>query len=252
MPRKPLFLLLSVLGWLGFVAIVLWTMAFLADVVVSPTVDGAHRVSTWLAVVVDLALLFFFAAQHSVMARRSVKAWLRRTIPAPLERTTYVLATDLCLILLLALWQPFGGQVWHVPGPLAVVLWSLSAAGWVLVIAATFAVDHLELTGLRQVGWVRPRPADDGLRIGGLHAIVRHPLMTGILLAFWVTPHMGASHLLFAVASTGYIVVGVRFEERDLRRTFGAAYDEYAARVPALVPWKGDTGRARLEGARSP
>jgi protein-S-isoprenylcysteine O-methyltransferase Ste14 len=251
-PRKPVVLLLSALGWVGFVAVVLWTMAFLAEGMVSPTVDGPHRSGTVSAVVVDLVLLLVFAAQHSVMARRSVKAWLRRTIPAPLERTTYVLATDLCLVLLLGLWQPFGGPVWHVGGGFAVVLWSLSAAGWALAIAATFAVDHLELTGLRQAGWAAPRPADGGLRVGGLHAVVRHPLMTGILLAFWATPHMGASHLLFAAASTGYIAVGVRFEERDLRRTFGTAYDAYAARVPGLLPWKRDTGRARVEGAPRP
>jgi protein-S-isoprenylcysteine O-methyltransferase Ste14 len=250
--RKPFPVLVSALGWVGFVAIVLWTMAFLADVVVSPTVDGAHRSSATVAVLVDLALLLLFAAQHSVMARRSVKGWLRRTVPARLERTTYVLATDLCLALMLALWQPFGGRVWDVDGMVAVVLWVLGGAGWALAIAATFAVDHLELTGLRQAGWAGPRPAGDGLHLGGLHAVVRHPLMTGILLAFWATPHMGASHLLFAVASTGYIAVGVRFEERDLRRTFGAAYDEYAARVPALVPWKRQTGRVRPEGARSP
>ncbi|MEO6511571.1 MAG: NnrU family protein [Nocardioides sp.] len=231
MPRKAFLLLTSALGWLGFVAVVLWTMAFLVR-----GVDGPHRSSCSWAVVVDLALLFLFAAQHSVMARRPVKAWLRRRFPAALERTTYVLATDVCLLLLLALWQPFGGEVWHVRGPLAVVLWSLCAAGWVLAMAATFAVDHLELTGLRQTGWAGPRPSDDGLHVAGLHAVVRHPLMTGILLAFWATPHMGASHLLFAVASTGYIAIGVQLEERDLRRTFGEAYDEYAARVPALLP----------------
>jgi len=158
-------------------------------------------------------------------------------VPATLERTTYVLATDVCLVLLLLLWQPWGGQVWHVHGAPAVALWSLCAAGWVLAIASTFAVDHLELTGLRQAGWAAPRDGtQDGLQVGGLHAWVRHPLMTGLLVAFWATPDMGASHLLFALASSGYIAVGVMFEERDLRRTFGESYEEYAAHVPALLP----------------
>jgi protein-S-isoprenylcysteine O-methyltransferase Ste14 len=112
----------------------------------------------------------------------------------------------------------------------------LYAAGWLLAIASTYAVDHLELTGLRQAGWAGARE-EGGLEVRGLHAVVRHPLMTGLLIAFWATPHLGASHLLFAVMSTGYIALGVHFEERDLRRTFGAAYDAYAARVPALVPW---------------
>ena len=235
---RPASLVLSAVAWAGFVLVVVWAMAFLAGVVVPRTVDGPPRTATGPAIVVDLALLGLFAAQHSVMARRSVKSWLRRRVPAPLERTAYVLATDACLALLLALWQPWGGDVWDVGGAAAVVLWSLCAAGWLLAITATFAVDHLDLIGLRQAGWARPRPArpTTELRVGGLYAVVRHPLMTGLLLAFWATPHLGASHLLFALASTAYIVVGIRFEERDLRREFGPSYDAYAARVPALLP----------------
>jgi methanethiol S-methyltransferase len=231
-------LLLSAIAWVGFVVVLLWTIAFLAGVVVPRTVDGPPRTTTGLAVVVDLALLGLFAVQHSVMARREVKSWLRRRIPAFLERTTYVLATDTCLVLLLVLWQPWGGKVWDTNGPAAVVLWSLCAAGWLLAITATFAVDHLELTGLRQAGWASmPTSAPSNeLQVEGLHAIVRHPLMTGLLLSFWATPHMGASHLLFALASTFYIAIGIGFEERDLRRSFGTAYDAYAAHVPALLP----------------
>lgn len=235
--RHPARLALSAAGWAGFVAVMVWTTAFLADVVVPRTVDGPARTSTASAVAVDLALLLLFAVQHSVMARRQVKSWMRRRVPLALERTTYVLATDLCLLLVLGLWEPWGGQVWHLSGATAAVLWTLCAAGWTLAIASTFAVDHLELLGLRQAGWAAPRDlVDDSLQVGGLHAIVRHPLMTGLLVALWATPHMGASHLLFALAATGYIAVGVVFEERDLRRTFGAEYDMYAARVPALVP----------------
>lgn len=229
---------LSALGWVGFIAVTLWTIAFLAGVIVPRVVDGPPRTTTAIAVATDLALLGLFAVQHSVMARREVKMRLRRRIPASLERTSYLLATDVSLVLVLVLWQPWGGQVWDVDGAAAVVLWSLCAAGWLLGITATFAVDHLELTGLRQAGWAGPRDsaATAELHIGGLHAIVRHPLMTGLLLAFWATPRMGASHLLFALASTAYIAVGIRFEERDLRRTFGASYDAYAAHDPALIP----------------
>ncbi len=238
MSRKPLYLFLSAVAWAGFIAVTLWTMSFLAGGVFSPSVDGPPRTNAAVAVAVDLALLLLFAVQHSVMARPRVKAWLRCRIPSALERTSYVLATDICLVLLLVLWQPWGGQVWDVHGPAGLVLWSLYAAGWLLAVTATFAVDHLELTGLRQAGWAAPRESQgtNELEVGGLHAIVRHPLMTGLLLAFWATPQMGASHLLFALASTGYIAIGVRFEERDLRRTFGAAYEAYAARVPGIVP----------------
>jgi protein-S-isoprenylcysteine O-methyltransferase Ste14 len=231
-------LLISATGWLGFNAVIVWTMVFLADELLPRTVDGPARTTTSWAILVDLALLLLFAAQHSVMARHSVKTWLSRRMPAALERTTYVWATNTCLVLLLVLWQPWGGEIWAVRGAAGSAIWAFCAAGWILAIASTFAVDHLELVGLRQAGWARPRDsgADAGLQVRGLHGIVRHPLMTGLLLAFWATPHMGASHLLFAVASTGYIAVGIRFEERDLRRTFGASYDEYASRVPPVVP----------------
>ena len=253
MSRRPVHLFLSALGWAGFVLVTGWTMAFLAGVVVPWTVDGPVRTSTPWAIVIDLALLLLFAGQHSVMARPPVKAWLGRHIPRQLERTTYVLATDVCLVLLLALWQPWTGSVWQVGGVAAVALWSLCALGWVLAIASTFAIDHLDLTGLRQAGWAPARRSVVGpaLYDGGLYAVVRHPLMTGLLVAFWVTPSMSASHLLFALASTGYILVGTRFEERDLRRTFGAAYDDYAARVPALLPRVPGAPRRKAADPRS-
>lgn len=163
---------------------------------------------------------------------------MRRRIPVTLERAVYVLATNACLVLLLVLWQPWGGQVWQVGGAAALAIWALFLAGWAVAVAATFAVDHLSLLGLRQAGWGRHGHGvgDTTLRVAGLHALVRHPLMSGLLLGFWATPRMGASHLLFALAATVYVVVGIAFEERDLRRAFGVAYDQYASRVPAVIP----------------
>ena len=198
--RQPLYLFLSAVAWVGFIAVTLWTVLFLAGGVIPRTVDGPPRTNAAAAITVDLALLLAVRRTALGDGAPQVKAWLRRRIPAPLERTSYVLATDICLVLLLVLWQPWGGQVWHVQGTASLVLWSLCAAGWLLAIAATFAVDHLELTGLRQAGWAAPReaPRSNELEVGGLHAIVRHPLMTGLLLAFWATPQMGASHVLFA------------------------------------------------------
>ncbi|MGH3506473.1 MAG: methyltransferase family protein [Nocardioidaceae bacterium] len=245
MSRQPLFLLLSAVAWAGFIAVVLWSMGFLADGVVPRVVDGPPRTNTAVAVATDLALLLLFAVQHSVMARPQFKALLRRHIPPVLERASYVVATDICLVLLLLMWQPLGGQVWQVHGAASFVLWSLCAVGWLLAITATFAVDHLELTGLRQAGWARPRSSatTNELKIEGLHAIVRHPMMTGLVLAFWATPHMTVGHLLFAVMTTGYILVGVRLEERDLVAQFGTSYEQYRRRVPMLMP--------RLFGGRS-
>lgn len=231
-------LFLSALAWVGFVVVVLWTAGFLAGVGVPRTVDGPARTTTGLAVVADLGLLGLFAVQHSVMARSEFKSWLHRWVPASLERTTFVLATDACLVVLLVLWQPWAGEVWDVDGIGAIALWSLCAGGGLLAITATFAVDHLELTGLRQAGWAGPRDSAPitELQTGGLYAVVRHPLLTGMVLAFWATPQMSAPHLLFALGATAYIAVGMRFEERDLRRSFGESYDAYAVHVPALVP----------------
>lgn len=234
--RQIIVLFLSALGWVGFTLVTIWTIGFLADVGVPRTVDGSHRVSATCAIATDLGLLLLFAAQHSVMARRGFKTRLR--VPAVLERSVYVIATDLVLALLLACWQPFGGQVWQVDGPTSGGFWLLFAAGWVLAVAATFSVDHYELAGLRQAGWLTrsSTPSAGGLQVSGLHAFVRHPLMTGLLVAVWATPHLGASHLLFALGASSYIWIGTRFEERDLRRAFGPAYDDYASRVPAVLP----------------
>ncbi len=235
--RRLLVLLVSALGWVGFALVTLWAVVFLADVVVPRTVDGTHRLGAAAAVVTDVGLLLLFAVQHSVMARYGFKTWLRRRIPVSLERAVYVLTTDVVLGLLLVCWQPFGGSVWQFDGAAAAVLWGIYGVGWVWAVAATFAVDHLELVGMRQAGWCATAAGKAaGLQTQGLHALVRHPLMTGLLVTVWATPHLGASHLLYALGVSTYIAIGIRFEERDLRRTFGAAYDEYAGSVGAVLP----------------
>ena len=235
-PDNPCSLFLSAVAWAGFVAVTLWTIAFLAGVVVPRAVDGPPRTTTAVAVAVDLALLL--AVRRAALgdgasprSRRGCAAGSRRRSSARRTSSPPTSASSCC-------WccgNPGAARSGTSTAPAAVVLWSLCAAGWLLAITATFAVDHLELTGLRQAGWAAPRDSarTNELQVGGLHAIVRHPLMTGLLLAFWATPHMGASHLLFALASTAYIAIGIRFEERDLRRSFGASYDAYAAHVPA-------------------
>ena len=241
MRKRPLHLILSALAYGSFVAVVAWAVAFLSGTLVPLTVDGPVRATAGLAVATDVALLLLFALQHTVMARRPVKRALERLLPRELERTAFVLATVACLALLLVLWQPLGGWVWHVDGPWALVLWVGFVAGWVLTVVSTFLVDHLEFVGLRQTGWTGTADAlaPPPFVSGGLYAIVRHPMMVGLLVAFWCTPRMSVGHLLFAVAATAYIAVGTRFEERDLRREVGPAYDRYAERVPSLVPgWR--------------
>jgi protein-S-isoprenylcysteine O-methyltransferase Ste14 len=217
-----------------------WAVGFLADLSVAhTTVDGPLRGSRWQALLVDAALLLVFAVQHSVMARAAVKRRLARVVPEAAERSTFVLVSALVLGLLFWQWRPLPGGIWIVSSrPWVPLLWALFTLGWVVTFAVTFMVDHWDFTGLRQASWDPARGPYAGPRFSErwLYAWVRHPLMLGLLLAFWATPRMTVGHLVFALASTGYIAVGVRFEERDLYRRLGETYRDYAERVPAVVP----------------
>jgi protein-S-isoprenylcysteine O-methyltransferase Ste14 len=173
------------------------------------------------------------------MARAGFKRWWTQRIPAALERSTYVLISAIGLTALCVAWVPVPGHVWSVPGPAAVGLDVLCAAGWILVVASTFAIDHFELAGLRQA-WSaytgRPIPPAQ-LRVPLLYRIVRHPMQLGFMIGMWSASTMSVSRLVLAVLMTAYILVGLYFEERDLVRHFGSDYDAYRARVPMLLPW---------------
>jgi methanethiol S-methyltransferase len=202
--------------------------------------DGSLTVA---AVVVDVAVLALFAVQHSVMARAAFKRWWTRVVPPSAERSTYVLATNICLIVLIAAWHPITDDVWRVSAqPWRVLLIAVGLAGWAIVFLSTFLIDHFDLFGLRQV-FARlsgRQPAQHEFATPFLYRIVRHPLYLGFLIAFWATPRMTVGHLLFAVATTGYILVAARFfEERDLIGVFGEQYRDYRRRVPMLIPGMG-------------
>jgi protein-S-isoprenylcysteine O-methyltransferase Ste14 len=225
------------IAYAAFVVAALWAVGFLADVGTPTVVDGPARQPAWSALLVDAGLLLIFAVQHSIMARTGVKERLARIVPAVSERSTYVLAASLALGLLFWQWQPVPAAVWRLGAPWSGVLWTIYALGWLIAIAATFMVDHLDFLGIRQVRWRGPGPYQSPpFHERWLYAWVRHPMMLGLLIAFWVTPRMTVGHLFFAAAGTGYIAVGLRFEERDLYRQLGHTYRDYADRVPALLP----------------
>jgi methanethiol S-methyltransferase len=230
------------LGYAAFLAAALWAAGFLAGLPVPATVDGPARLPAWAALATDAGLLLLFAVQHTVMARRGFKRRLARLLPPAAERSSYVLAASLALLLLFWQWQPVAATAWRLTAqPWAGLVWAVYAAGWLIAVSATFMVDHLDFLGLRQA-WRDGRPGPyqpPSFRERWLYAWVRHPMMSGLLIAFWAAPVMTAGHLFFAAAATGYIAVGLRFEERDLRRQVGEVYDDYAARVPALVPAPG-------------
>ncbi|MEV4133181.1 methanethiol S-methyltransferase [Dactylosporangium sp. NPDC049742] len=226
-------------AYLAFVAALLYAIGFLAGVGVPKGIDDGTAGPAWRALLVDATLLTLFAVQHSVMARPWFKRWWTRFVPAAIERSTFVLASTAVLVLLFWQWQPLPTTVWSVgPAWARGVLWAVYALGWAILVFSTFAVGHFDLFGLRQVlARARDRHyAEPGLREPLVYRLVRHPLMVGFLIAFWAAPDLSVGRLVFALASTGYIMVGVRLEERDLRVQLGEPYEDYLRRVPRFVP----------------
>jgi methanethiol S-methyltransferase len=223
-----------------FFATFLYALGFVGNFIVPATLDGVPRMSTGKALAIDLVLLGLFAVQHSLMARPFFKRWLTRLIPESAERSTYVLFSSLALIALFMFWQPLGGVVWKVTDPVwQAALYTLFAFGWLLVLVATFLINHFDLFGLRQV-WLQllDRPYRS-LKFGtpGPYKMVRHPLYLGWLFAFWATPTMTGTHLLFAFMTTAYILVAIQLEERDLVESLGDDYVQYRRKVPMIIPW---------------
>ena len=225
--------------YLVFLAVLGYAAGFFAGLGVPKGIDQGPRAAAPVAVAIDLLLLLLFAVQHTVMARPWFKRRWARIVPEPAERAGFVLAASLVLALLFWLWRPVGGTVWNLPGPGAGALWAVYAAGWAAAVSSTFLISHSDLFGLRQA-WLyarRIRYTPSPFTERGLYGRVRHPLMAGFVVVFWSAPTMTAGHLLFAATATGYILVGIAFEEHDLNQSLGGTYTAYRARVPALIPW---------------
>ena len=223
-----------------FFATFLYALGFVGNFFVPRSIDGEPRTDFTTALLVDLALLGLFAVQHSLMARPFFKRWFTRFIPESAERSTYVLFSSLALIALFAGWQPLGGLIWNVSDPAArAVLYALFAFGWGLVLVSTFLINHFDLFGLRQI-WLQLRGQPySALRFGtpGPYKLIRHPLYLGWFFAFWATPTMSMTHLLFAIATTAYILIAIQLEERDLVTALGDDYRRYRERVPMIIPF---------------
>jgi methanethiol S-methyltransferase len=232
-----------------FLVVFLYMVGFVADAnlrvggihVVPKSIDrgGGDGRITLAAFVIDAAVLALFGVQHSVMARPAFKRQWTRVVPPSAERSTYVLATNVCLIVLVAAWRPLTTDLWRVTTqPWRGSLVALSFAGWLMVLVSTFLIDHFDLFGLRQVlaRLKGRRAADHEFTTPFLYRVVRHPIYTGFIIAFWATPAMTLGHFIFAAAMTGYILVAVRYEERDLIDYFGGRYEDYRRRVPKLIP----------------
>jgi protein-S-isoprenylcysteine O-methyltransferase Ste14 len=233
-----------------FFATFVYAVGFIGNFAVPVTLDGPPREDFTTALLIDLGLLSLFAVQHSLMARPFFKRWLTRFIPEPAERSTYVLLSSLALIALFAYWQPLGGVIWDVTDPTArAVLWALFGFGWLLVLVATFLINHFDLFGLRQVWLQLAGRRYSPLKFGtpGPYKLVRHPLYLGWFFAFWATPTMSGTHLLFAIMTTAYILVAIQLEERDLVDSLGDDYRRYRERVPMVIPFLRGGSRARSQ-----
>jgi protein-S-isoprenylcysteine O-methyltransferase Ste14 len=240
MVKRLLFFAYGFASYLLFLATFLYAIAFVGGCPAVPSrLDGPLQTSVPVALVVDCLLLTLFAVQHSVMARRWFKEWWTQIVPWTIERSTFVLCASLALLLLFWQWRPIGMTIWSVDDPAGrAVLWTLFASGWVTVLVVTFLINHFDLFGLRQV-WlplVGKPYTPVSFRTPLPYRYVRHPLYFGFLLGFWMTPNMTLAHLVFALATTAYIVLAIQFEERDLLHEHGDAYAHYRRSVPMLLP----------------
>jgi protein-S-isoprenylcysteine O-methyltransferase Ste14 len=232
--------LYGVTSYAVFFATFLYAIGFIGNFGVPRSLDDAPSGSFIGSLAIDLGLLALFAIQHSVMARPAFKRWFTRVVPESAERSTYVLASSLALIVMFASWQPLGGSVWTAQdATVRGVIWGSFAFGWLLLLASTFFINHFDLFGLRQVSLQLAGKTYTTLAFGtpGPYRHVRHPIYVGWMFIFWSTPTMSISHLVFAIATTVYMLIAIQLEERDLVDHFGETYSEYQERVPMIVPF---------------
>lgn len=241
-----LFFLYGVICYIIFFGTFLYAIGFVGNFIVPKSMDTGSGTPLAEALLINILLLGVFAVQHSVMARKGFKEKWTKIVPATIERSTYVLATSLALILLFWQWRPMGSVIWDVSNStLGTLLMAISLVGWLFVLISTVLIGHFELFGLKQVFFnlKGQELSNCEFKKPGFYKVVRHPIYFGFTVAFWATPIMTAAHLLFAVGTLGYVLIGIFLEEKDLVSMYGSEYEEYKSQVSMLVPMPPKRGK---------
>jgi protein-S-isoprenylcysteine O-methyltransferase Ste14 len=246
--KKGIFFIYGLIAYLGFLFVYLYLIGFMGNFLVPKSIDSGVGENGFSSYLINFLLIFIFGLQHAVMARPSFKKWWTQFIPKPIERSTYVLITNLLFVLIIWFWRPIPSVIWDVgEGPARALILVLFGAGWLLVVVSSFSIDHFDLFGLRQVYlYLVGKPYTHGkFMMTGFYKYIRHPLMLGWIIAFWSAPIMTTGHLFFAVCMTIYIFIGIKMEEKDLMKILGGEYVEYRGKTSMLLPFT-NVGKKRV------
>jgi protein-S-isoprenylcysteine O-methyltransferase Ste14 len=239
--KKPIAFIYGILAYLISLVTLLYAIGFVGNFIVPKSIDSGTETTFWQALLINVLLLSVFAIQHSIMARPAFKKWITSIISPAIERSTYVIWSSLALILIYWQWQPMKTIIWEAENhTVALLLTGVFFFGWLVVSLSTFMISHFELFGLTQVfdNLKNQQTQNPKFQTNYLHKIVRHPIMLGFIIAFWATPLMTSGHLIFAITTTLYILIAVKYlEEKDLRKSIGKEYEEYQKKVPMIIPF---------------